>query len=291
MNKKNSVMVITDSNAGIHLKDAGDNLLIVPMPFMIDEGEFFEDINLNTSEFYQALNDDKKISTSQPSPGDIISLWDEALKTYDSVVYIPMSSGLSKSYDTALMLSQEYKGRVQVVDAKKISVTQKQAVFDAIVLAEHGKTASEIKEIIEANSLNSSIYIMVDTLKYLKRGGRITPVVAAFGALLKIKPILQIQGDKLDSFAKVMNVTQAKQRMISAIRRDIETRFMDDYKAGCLQISIAHTNNSEKAAEFEKEVRSVFPDIEIGYNDELSLSVSCHIGPGALAIALTKKLA
>ena len=289
--KKKTVIVITDSNAGIHVSEAGENLLIVPMPFMIDDGEYFEDINLSSEEFYNALAEDKKISTSQPSPGDVTALWDKALESHDEVVYVPMSSGLSKSYDTALMLSHEYNGRVQVVDAKKISVTQKQTVFDAVKLASIGKSAKEIKEILEENDLKASIYIMVDTLKYLKRGGRITPIVAAFGALLKIKPVLQIQGEKLDAFAKVLNISQAKQKMIAAMKRDIETRFMEEYKNGNLVLSVAHTNNLEKAKDFAEEIKNVFPDIEFKFVDELSLSVSCHIGPGALAIALTKKLA
>lgn len=284
------VCVITDSNAGIHVSENIEDLKIVPMPFLVDGEEYFEDVNLTTEDFYNALKEDKKISTSQPSPTDVMNAWDKALKDYDEVVYIPMSSALSMSYQTAVMLSSDYAGKVFVVDAKKISVTQKQVCFDAITLAKSGKTASEIKEIIEENSLKSSIYIMVDTLKYLKRGGRITPVVAAFGALLKIKPVLQIQGEKLDSFAKVLNISQAKQKMISAIKRDIETRFADEYKNGKLILSVAHTNNFEKVNEFAREVKEQFKDIEFKFIDELSLSVSCHIGPGALAIALTTKL-
>lgn len=286
----NKVMVITDSNAGIKSQELKQNLTIVPMPFMIDENEYFEDINLSVSQFYEFLTQDKKVSTSQPSPADVLEFWNKAIKDGKEVVYIPMSSGLSMSYQTALMLSADFKDKVFVVDAKKISVTQKQACLDAIELANQGKSAKEIKEILESNNGKSSIYIMVDTLKYLKRGGRITPVVAAFGALLKIKPVLQIQGDKLDSFAKVLNVSQAKQKMIGAIRRDIETRFVDEYKAGQLVLSIAHTNNREKAEEFATEIKLAFPDIEFAFVDELSLSVACHIGPGALGVAITKKL-
>ena len=286
------VAIVTDSNAGITQAEASkiSNLKIIPMPFMIDENEYFEDINLSISQFYKFLQEDKKVSTSQPSPADVTNLWDKAVKENREVIYIPMSSELSMSYQTALMLSADYKDKVFVVDAKKISVTQKQACLDAIDLASQGKSAKEIKDILESNNMNSSIYIMVDTLKYLKRGGRITPVVAAFGSLLKIKPVLQIQGDKLDSYAKVLNISQAKQKMIGAIRRDIETRFLDDYKANKLVLSIAHTNNKAKAEEFANEVKQSFPDIEFAFVDELSLSVACHIGPGAIGITITKKL-
>jgi len=284
------IAIITDSNAGIHKSDNIEDLFIVPMPFLINEEEYYEDVNLTTHEFYQALLDDKKVSTSQPALTDVMGVWDNALKSYDEVIYIPMSSGLSNSYQTAVMLSADYEGKVFVVDAKKISVTMKQACFDALCLAKLGKSATEIKQILEENNLKSSIYIMVDTLKYLKRGGRITPMVAAFGALLKIKPVLQIQGDKLDSYAKVMNVTQAKQKMINAIKRDIESRFSKEYENNELVLSVAHTNNKQKADDFAEEIKNEFPDIEFKFIDELSLSVACHIGAGALAIALTKKL-
>ena len=283
------VAIITDSNSGIKSNE-NYNIQIVPMPFIIGEEEFFEEKNFSSKEFYQALADDKKISTSQPSPVDVTAAWDNALKTYDEVIYIPMSSGLSRSYETAVMLSNDYNGKVQVVDAKMISVTQKQACIDAMLLSQMGKSAREIKMILESNNMNASIYIMVDTLKYLKRGGRITPVVAALGALLKIKPVLQIQGDKLDSFAKVLNIAQAKQKMIQAIKRDIEIRFKDDYSSNKLVLSVAHTNNLERAKEFAEEIKQVFPNIEFKFIDELSLSVSCHIGPGSLAVALVKKV-
>ena len=284
------IAVITDSNAGIHQSDAPDGLFIVPMPFMIDETEYFEDINLDTKTFYELQAQDKKISTSQPAPGDLTQIWDDVLKKYDEIVYLPMSSGLSSSYHNAKRLSEDYEGKVEVVDAKRISVTLKLAVFECLKLAKTGKSASEIKDIVEKNALESSIYLMVDTLKYLKKGGRITPVVAALGSLFRIKPILQIQGEKLDKYATVMNVVQAKQKMIAAIKRDIETRFESDFKAGNLQISVAHTNNREKMEQFAAEVKEAFPSIEFGYADELSLSVACHTGPGVLAITVTKKI-
>ena len=218
-------------------------------------------------------------------------MWENVLKVYDEIVYFPMSSALSSSYQTAVMLAKEFKGRVHVVDAKKISVTLKLACYEALKMVQNGKTAKEIKQYFEKEALNASIYLMVNTLKYLKRGGRITPVVAALGTLLHIKPILQIQGGKLDQFAKVLNINQAKQKLINAIRKDIETRFLHDYKEGNLQISVAHSNNREKAEEFAEEVKKLFPDIEFGYIDELSLSIACHTGPGVLALTVCKKLA
>ena len=284
------IAIVTDSNAGIHQYEASDGLFIVPMPFMIDNAEYFEDINLDTKTFYELQAEDKKISTSQPAPGDLTEIWNNILKDYDEIVYLPMSSGLSSSYHNAKMLAEDYNGKVEVVDTKRISVTLKMVVYDCLKLAKSGKSASEILQLVENNSLNSSIYLMVDTLKYLKKGGRITPVVAAIGSLFHIKPILQIQGEKLDKYATVMNVIQAKQKMIAAIKRDIENRFADDYKAGKLQISVAHTNNKEKLEQFAKEVKEAFPDIEFGYADELSLSVACHTGPGVLAITVSKKL-
>jgi len=284
------VAIVTDSNAGIHQSENIEGLYILPMPFTIDSDEFFEDVNLSVEEFYTAMQEDKRISTSQPSPGDITELWDQLLEKYDEIVHIPMSSGLSKSYETAAMLARDYNGKVEVVDAKRISVTLRYAVLDALKLADDGMSAEDIKDKLEKYALDSSIYIMVDTLKYLKKGGRISPAVAAIGSLLKIKPILQIQGDKLDSYAKVMNTTQAKQRMIGAIRKDVETRFLEDYKNRKLVINVAHTRCPEKAEEFKNDLIKAFPNIKFGVINELSLSIACHIGPGALAVAVTKKL-
>ncbi len=284
------VAIVTDNNAGMYAGQTEEGIFIVPMPVMINDEEYFEGVNLTIDEFYAALSADKKVSTSQPSPGDVMEVWNKVLESYDELVFIPMSSGLSKTYDTAVMLSGEYNGRVEVADAKKISSTMKRAVMDAYHMAQEGLSAKEIKETLEKHALDSSIYIMVDTLKYLKKGGRISPAVAAFGTLLHIKPVLTIQGDKLDSFAKVMNVIQAKKKMIEAIKKDIETRFLDDYKDKKLVISVVHGNNIQKAEEFKKDILREFPDIEFSGIDELSLSVACHIGPGSLAITLTKKL-
>lgn len=198
------IAIVTDSNSGI-TQDEGRSLgvFVLPMPFYINEVMYLEGITLSQDEFYERLQKDETISTSQPSPGEVCGMWDNLLKEYDEIVHIPMSSGLSASCETAMGLARDYDGKVQVVDNQRISVTQRQSVLDAIALAEAGKNASEIREILEAEKLESSIYITLETLKYLKKGGRITPAAAAIGTVLNLKPVLQIQGDKLDAYSKV----------------------------------------------------------------------------------------
>lgn len=283
------VAIMTDSNSGITQKQAGElGISVLPMPFMIDGKTFFEDIDLSQKEFYEKLLDGQDISTSQPSPDDVLKLWDKLLENHDQVVHIPMSSGLSGSCQTAMMLAQDYGDKVKVVNNQRISVTQRQSVIDAKALADSGMDGHEIKEILEKTKYDSSIYITVDTLKYLKKGGRITPAAAALGTLLKIKPVLTIQGEKLDAFAKARTMKQAKSMMITAIQRDMEARFQD--KDGeHMYLQIAHTNSPKAAMEFREELLALYPGREI-YVDCLSLSVSCHIGPGALAVACTRKI-
>lgn len=283
------VAIITDSNSGITQKQAEETagLYVLPMPFMINGQEYFEDITLNQQEFYEKLKTDADISTSQPSIESVTSIWNRALEEYDEVVYLPMSSGLSSSCETAMVLAQDYENKVWVVNNQRISVTLRQSVLESLQMADKGCSASEIKEYMERTKLESSIYIMVDTLKYLKKGGRITPAAAALGTLLRIKPVLQIQGERLDAFAKARTVNQAKTIMIDAVRRDIDTRFGGD--ADKLQIDMAHTDNFEAARMFREEVLQAFPGHDI-HVDSLSLSVSCHIGPGALAVTCTRKL-
>ncbi|MBQ1193222.1 MAG: DegV family protein [Lachnospiraceae bacterium] len=281
------IAIVTDSNSGITQSQAKElGISVVPMPFMIDGETYYEEITLTRNDFYKKLATDAEISTSQPSPDSITKMWDELLSEYDEIVHIPMSSGLSGSCQTAYMLSQEYDGKVHVVNNQRISVTQRQSVLDAIKLAGQGKTGSEIKDILEEDKFNSSIYIMVDTLKYLKKGGRITPAAAALGTLLKLKPVLQIQGEKLDAFAKARTVNQAKSMMMNAIKNDIEKRFGAENE---MILAIAHSQNEEAAMELKEELQALYPDFPI-YVDHLSLSVSCHIGPGSLAIACCKKL-
>ena len=284
------IAIATDSNSGIKINECYDNdIFVLPMPFIIDGKEFEEEISLSQQEFYSKLEENATISTSQPSLGAVADFWENILKDYDEIVYIPMSSGLSGSTASALTLSNDYPN-VYVVDNNRISVTQKQSVYDALALAKKGLSAKEIKEYLENTKSDSSIYITVATLKYLKKGGRITAAAAALGTLLKIKPILQIQGKKLDAYAKVLNHTQAKAKMIKAIQFDIETRFKELYEKQELRLSVAHTNNHSEAVKFAEEVKKAFPDIEFAYIDPLSLSVSCHIGPGALAIAISRKI-
>jgi DegV family protein with EDD domain len=283
------IAVVTDSNSGLSMAQAAElGVTIVPTPFMIDGETFFQEISLSREEFYKKLSTGAEISTSQPSPDSVMTCWDKLLKEYDEIVHIPISSGLSTACDTAYMLSQDYDGRVQVVNNQRVSVTQRQSVIDAVEMAKLGKSAAEIKEIMEADKFNSSIYIMIDTLYYLKKGGRITPAAAALGTLLKLKPVLQIQGEKLDAFAKARTVNQAKSIMINAIKNDIEKRFGGISKDNPIDLSIAHTENEEAAKVLKDELQAVFPDYPI-YIDHLSLSVSCHIGPGSLAIACSRK--
>lgn len=283
------VAIVSDSNSGITQSEARElGITILPMPFFAGEETYYEDINLTQAEFYQMLSEDVNISTSMPLVGDVTDAWDKLLEEYDEIVHIPMSSGLSGSCETALMLAQDYDGRVQVVNNQRISVTQRQSVLDAMALAGQGKSATEIREILEREKFESSIYIMVDTLYYLKKGGRITPAAAALGTLLKLKPVLQIQGEKLDAFAKARTVKQAKNIMIEAMKNDFANRFHAPNGEG-MYLEMAYTKDLESAEAFRKEVQEAFPGMEI-HMDPLSLSVSCHIGPGALAVACSKKI-
>ena len=279
------IAIVTDSNSSITQKEAADlGIFVLPMPFTIDKETYYEDVNLTVDEFYNKLEEDSEIFTSQPSLESVTGLWEELLQEYDEIVHIPMSSGLSGSCQSAYMLAQNYNGKVQVVDNQRISVTQRQSVLDAMELVRRGKNASEIKEILESDKFNSSIYIMLDTLKYLKKGGRITPAAAALGTLLRLKPVLQIQGEKLDAFAKARTASQGKSIMINAMKNDMDNRF-----AGNIHLQIAHSHNLEAALSFKKELAEHFPGLDI-HVTELSLSVACHIGPGALAIACCQKM-
>ena len=282
------VAIITDSNSGITQEEGKQlGIRIVPMPFMINGEEYLEDITLTQQEFYAKLGEGSDISTSQPSPESIMALWDEVLEEYDEIVHIPMSSGLSGSCQTAMMLAEDYDGKVEVVNNQRISVTQRQSALDAKELAAKGMCAAEIKEKLEAVKFDSSIYITLDTLKYLKKGGRITPAAAALGTLLRLKPVLTVQGEKLDAFAKARTMKQAKSIMVAAITKDLEERF-DDRTGKNVHLAVAHTDNQEEADEFAKELREPFPATGEIVIAPLSLSVSCHIGPGSLAVACSK---
>lgn len=286
-----NVAIVTDSNSGISQAEGKElGIYVIPMPFLVDGKLSFEDVDMNKEQFYHFLENDADLSTSQPSPGDVMDLWDKLLKEYDEIVHIPMSSGLSASCSTAMGLARDYDGKVQVVDNQRISVTMQQSVMDAKHLVAAGKSAAQIKEILEKEALESSIYLMVDTLKYLKKGGRITPSAALLGSALNLKPILQIQGDKLDAYKKVRGVKAAKKNMLEAMKKDVEGRFSDYVTKGQLKLHVAYTTDEETARQWKEEVQSVFPDIAISRMDPLSFSVTCHTGPGVLAIAASHVL-
>lgn len=282
------VAIVSDSNSGITQSMAKElGVTVMPMPFFVGDKTLYEDIDLSQEEFYQMLSEKTDIHTSMPLVGNVTDTWDELLKEYDEIVHIPMSSGLSGSCETAMMLSQDYDGKVQVVNNQRISVTQRQSVLDALALAKQGRTASEIKTILERDKFESSIYIMVDTLYYLKKGGRITPAAAALGTLLKLKPVLQIQGEKLDAFAKVRGWKVAKKTMLNAIEKDLNERFADVKED--IILGMAYTCSKEEAMEWKQEIMNRFPEYEF-LEAPLSLSVSCHIGPGAMAVTCIKKV-
>ena len=282
------VAIVTDSNSGITQEQGKElGVFVLPMPFFIDGQMFLEDITLTQEQFYEKLGADSDISTSQPSPGDVMELWEKVLKEYDEIVCIPMSSGLSTTCFTAISIAEEYKGRVQVVDNQRISVTQAQSVYDAMKLRDDGMTAAQIREVLEREKLQASIYITVDTLKYLKKGGRITPAAAAIGTVLNLKPVLQIQGEKLDAFAKVRGWKAAKKTMLNAIENDLDTRFASVKDK--MVLGMAYTCGEEEAQEWKKEITERFPGYDI-VEGPLSLSVACHIGPGAMAVTCMKRV-
>ncbi|MDE6846722.1 MAG: DegV family protein [Lachnospiraceae bacterium] len=283
------IAIVTDSNSGITQAQAKEmGLYVLPMPFMINNETYYEDITLTQEEFYRRLAEGANVVTSQPTPDSVMKLWDELLEDYDEIVHIPMSSGLSGSCQSALMLAEDYDNKVQVVNNQRISVTQRQSALDALMLVDRGMDAKQIKDFLEEDKFNSSIYIMLDTLYYLKKGGRITPAAAALGTILKLKPVLQIQGDKLDAFAKARTVSQGKSIMINAIRGDMEKRF-GGAAGDNIWLQIAYTYDKDAAMQLKEEVLSHFPGFDINV-DPLSLSVACHIGPGALAVACCKKI-
>lgn len=284
------IAVVTDSNSGITQAEAEKlGIFVLPMPFYINGESFLEGINLSQEEFYEKLLEEADINTSQPSPGDVTELWDRVLKDYDQIIHIPMSSGLSASCEAAMVLAREYAGKVFVVDNQRISVTQRQSVLDALSLIQQGKTAREAVNTLMETKMDSSIYITLETLKYLKKGGRITPAAAALGTILNLKPVLQIQGEKLDAFAKARGKLKAKKIMLEAIRKDLETRFAKEVEEGKMALGAAYAGNPEEAEGWLKEIQAAFPELEC-HMDPLSLSVACHIGYGALAVTCQRKM-
>ena len=283
--------VMTDSNSGITPEEGKKiGIYSLPMPVIIEGDVFYEGKNITQEEYYGAMTSGKNVTTSQPSPGDVMDMWDGILKEgYEQVVYIPMSSALSASCHAAIQLSEEYDGKVQVVDDHRISVTMRESVLEAKWMANQGMTAEEIKKKLEENAYNSSIYIAVDTLEYLKKGGRVTAAGAAIGTVLGIKPVLQIHGEKLDAFAKTRGVKQAKKKMIAAVRKELEERFQDGDFGKHAYLQSAYTKDEEAALKWKEELMAEFPGMEF-QQDPLSLSVACHIGAGALAVAWTHKI-
>ena len=287
----NRIAIVTDSNSGITQADARRlGVSVLPMPFTINGQLYFEELTLSQEEFYRRLEEEADISTSQPAPGDVTELWNRLLEDHDAVVHIPMSSGLSSSCQSARMLAEGYDGRVEVVDNQRISVTQRQSVLDALYLRSRGATAREIRETLEARKFESSIYISLETLKYLKKGGRITPAAAAIGTVLNLKPVLQIQGEKLDAYAKVRGKKAARRTMVEAIQKDIDNRFPNQWADGSLRLEIAYSGNREGALDWRRELELAFPNRAFDMAP-LSLSVACHIGYGALAVACSVAVA
>ena len=280
--------IITDSNSGILQSEAKElGILVLPMPFTINGEEYLEEISISQADFYKHLEHDADVKTSQPSQYTLEELWDNTLKDYDEILYIPMSSGLSKSCENAKNYAEKYEGKVQVVDNMRISVTQKESVMEAIELAKKGKSAKVIKEYLEETKDKSSIYIMTGTLKYLKKGGRISTAAATLGAMLNVKPVLSSRGDKFEKFALVLSPAQAKKKIIQKIKSELDTEFAKEYKQGKMMISVAHTQNEAEALKFKEQIIKEIPNIQFRFCDPLSLSVSCHIGPGALATAIS----
>ncbi len=283
------IKIVTDSNSGI-LQAEGNALgvTVVPMPFTINMDEFFEELSITQDEFYDYLANGVDVTTSQPSVYYLEELWEGLLKDCDEIVFIPMTSGLSKTCENAMNYAEKFNGRVQVVDNKRISVTLKESVLEAVELAKEGKSAKEIKQILEADKGKANIYIMMGVLKYLKKGGRISPAAATIAEALRIKPILSSKGDNFEKFALAMSVGQAKKKLISQLIHDLETEFKAEHENGQVCISVAHTQNQAEAEKFKEEIKRSIPSVPVHFVDPLSLSVSCHIGPGALACALTK---
>lgn len=285
------IAVMTDSNCGILPKKGTEmGITIVPMPLIINGKTYFEGVDITMEEFYRMQESGAEITSSLPSPGSVMDLWEELLKTHDEIVYIPMSSGLSTSCSSAIMLSEEYNGRVHVADNHRISVTQMQSVLDAVKMAESGMSGAEIKERLEAEALDASIYIAVDTLEYLKKGGRITASGAAIGSVLNIKPVLSIDGDKLDAFAKVRGMKSAFRTMCKALQKDLDGKLKTFHESGELVLGIANTYlPEEELAQWQSELQKTFPGEEI-LHGPLNLSIGCHTGPGAIGIGAVRRI-
>lgn len=285
MDKK--IKIVTDSNSGFSIEEANKYQIgLIAMPFMIEGREYYEEINLSQDEFYEYLKKDVDVSTSQPSQYFIEDTWNKYLKDYDEIIYIPMTSGLSGSCESAKKYAQKYNGRVYVVDNKRISVPQKESVLEAIAMVKLGKSAQEIKDYLEETGPKHSIYIMVKTLKYLKKGGRISAAVAMLGSVLHILPILSSRGENFDRFQTALTLFQGKKKMITQLRKELNTEFKKEYEEGKMTISIAYTYCLDEALKFKEEIMKVLPNVRFRFVNALSLSISCHTGPGTLGVAI-----
>ena len=280
------IRIITDSNSGILQSEAKDlGIFVIPMPFIVDGEEYLEEITLSQEEFYEKLKADANVSTSQPAQIYLEELWEKELKDYEKIIYIPMSSGLSATCANARRYAEKFDGKVLVVDNTRISVNQRESVMQAIALAKKGKSAEYIKKYLEETKEKVSIYITVSMLKYLKKGGRISATAATLGSMLNVKPILSSSGGNFEKFAMVLSFAQARKKMIAQIQKELTTKFKKEYESGKLMVSVAHTQNEKEAEKFKNEIITAMPNVKFGHINPLSLSVACHIGPGALAIS------
>ncbi len=280
------IAIITDTNSGITQEEAAQlGVFLLPMPFFIQDKLFLEGKTLSQKSFYEAQDAGKAISTSQPSPANLTELWEYTLSSHDTIVYIPMSSGLSGSCATAQMLAADYEGKVFVADNKRISATQRQSVLDALTLRDAGYTAEQIKNRLEETALDANIYLTVETLSYLKKGGRITPAAAALGSALNILPVLQIKGERLDAFRKVRGQKKAYHTMLEAIRNDLAEEFREED----VLIQTAYSGSPEKGAIWNQIVQDAFPEKHVE-NFVLPLSIACHTGPGTVGVTCMKPI-
>lgn len=280
--------IITDSNSGISQAEAKElGIFVIPMPFTINGEEYLEEISISQEQFYELLAQNAEVTTSQPSQFYLEELWEEELKSYDEILYIPMSSGLSATCENAKRYAENFDGKVFVVDNQRISITQKESVYEALSLLKMGKTASEVREYLESTKDKNSIYITVGTLKYLKKGGRISSTAALLGSMLNAKPILWSRGQNFEKFGLVLALSQAKKKMIEKIKSELQTEFKQEYDEGRMVVSIAHTKNEKEAEKFKAEILKELPKLTFRDTDPLSLSVACHIGPGSLAIGIS----
>lgn len=287
MKNTKKIAIVTDSNSGIN-NDLPEGVFVVPMPCLINDEDYFEGINLSYEDFYKMLAEDATVSTSQPSVGNLSDFWTDILKEYDEIVHIPMSSGLSHACATATNLAKDFGGRVFVVDNHRVSITLKESVFDAIKLREQGKTSAEIQKYLVETSADSAIYIAVETMKYLKKGGRVTPAAAMIGSILKIKPVLQIHGEKLDRYMLARGSIKAREVLKEALKKELETQFASYTAKGEMCVSVAYTDNIQEAEKFIEEFKALMPSVPLHFTDPLPLSVSCHIGPGALGVSCSR---